>query len=285
MNQGPEAEGAFAPDGHFYSPVHSLDEVRARAGELFKKPELTVPGVDLNRVGQFESLEILRKYYSDQPFAWQPTDGLRYFGDNSEFRLGDAFVLYAFLRELRPRRVVEIGSGYSTCAMLDTAELFLDGDLELTCVEPHPQRLLGALREGDLDRLRLVHERVQDVDRALFEGLGEGDILFIDSSHVSKIGSDVNHLFFDVLPRLASGTYVHVHDVLYPFEYPRDWVLEGRAWNEAYLVRAFLQYNRAFTVAFWGDYLVRLGEIAIRLEREMPRYKEDTGTSLWLRKR
>ena len=73
--------------------------------------------------------------------------------------------------------------------------------------------------------------------------------------------------------------------MLYPFEYPRDWVLEGRAWNEAYLVRAFLQYNRAFTVAFWGDYLVRLGEIAIRLEREMPRYKEDTGTSLWLRKR
>ena len=122
-----------------------------------------------------------------------------------------------------------------------------------------------------------------------FSSLGENDILFIDSSHVSKTHSDVNYLFFEILPRLRAGVYVHVHDVFYPFEYPREWVYQGRGWNEAYLTRAFLQYNSAFTIQLFNSFLERF-HVAL-LEREMPlctRYVEanmpTSAQSLWLKK-
>lgn len=274
----------FAPPGHFYSPIPSLADVRARAEELFDASVLEVPDVDLDRAGQLEVLEVLHRHYVEEPRRWPRTAGPRYRPGNSEFGTGDAFVLRTFLRELRPRRVVEVGAGHSTCVMLDAADE-LDEPFELTSIEPYPDRLLGAIGDGDLDRFTLLRRPVQDVDAAVFEALGDGDVLFIDSSHVAKIGSDVNRLVFEVLPRLASGVYVHIHDLLFPFEYPEAWVLEGRAWNEAYVVRAFLQNNDAYRVRFWADYLIRDGELAVWMEREMPAFKRDTGSSLWLQKR
>ena len=93
----------------------------------------------------------------------------------------------------------------------------------------------------------------------------------------------MNYLLFQVLPRLRPGVVVHVHDVMWPFEYPREWVLEGRAWNEAYLVRAFLQYNDVFDILLFNSY-VGHRERAFLSER-MPRFLENTGGSLWLVKR
>jgi hypothetical protein len=107
-------------------------------------------------------------------------------------------------------------------------------------------------------------------------------MLIIDSTHVAKIGSDVNHLMFDVLPRLAPGVLVHVHDIHYPFEYPREWVYQGRAWNEAYLVRAFLMSNVAWEIVFFNSFIAaRHGEA---LAASLPPAKDSAGSSLWLRR-
>jgi hypothetical protein len=117
---------------------------------------------------------------------------------------------------------------------------------------------------------------------AQFENLDENDVLFIDSSHVAKIGSDVNFLMFEVLPRLKPGVIIHLHDIFWPFEYPQSWIDEGRAWNEAYLIRAFLQFNEAFEVLLFNSYLgQRQGDLVRGI---MPRFMRTTGASLWLRK-
>ena len=107
-------------------------------------------------------------------------------------------------------------------------------------------------------------------------------ILFIDSTHVSKIGSDVNSLLFDILPKLNRGVYVHFHDVFYPFEYPQEWVYQGLAWNEAYILRAFLQHNDAFKIVFFNTYL----ELFYRekFENSMPLCLKNPGGSIWLTK-
>ena len=116
--------------------------------------------------------------------------------------------------------------------------------------------------------------------RAVFDDLAAGDVLFIDSSHISKIGSDVNMLFLDVVPRLPAGVHVHVHDIIWPFEYARKWVYEGRAWNEAYLLRALLINNERLRVTLWGSQLRhrRLAE----MEALWPEWAAVGGTSLWL---
>jgi hypothetical protein len=97
------------------------------------------------------------------------------------------------------------------------------------------------------------------VDLAVFETLEARDVLFIDSTHVSKVSklnSDVNKLFFEILPRLAPGTFVHIHDVFADFEYPVHWLRAGRSWNEQYVLRAFLQFNDRFKVRLFGNYIV-----------------------------
>ncbi|HEX6383406.1 MAG TPA: class I SAM-dependent methyltransferase, partial [Anaerolineae bacterium] len=132
------------------------------------------------------------------------------------------------------------------------------------------------------NRIEIIARPLQDVSLDRFSALTAGDILFIDSTHVAKIGSDVNYLFFEILPALAPGVYVHIHDILYPFEYPAAWVYEGRAWNEAYLLHAFLQYNPTFSIQFFNTYLERVHEPWFR--QEMPLCLKDPGGSIWLRK-
>jgi len=117
----------------------------------------------------------------------------------------------------------------------------------------------------------------------IFDALSSNDILFIDSTHVSKTGSDVNRILFDILPRLSRGVFIHFHDVFYPFEYPKEWVYEGRAWNEDYILRAFLEYNDAFEIVLFGTWLAKFERDLLR--EMMPMTLENPGGSLWLRKR
>ena len=128
----------------------------------------------------------------------------------------------------------------------------------------------------------IVPKKFQDVESDEFMTLDEGDILFIDSTHVSRINSDVNHLFFEILPSLKKGVYVHLHDIFYPFEYPKDWVYEGRAWNESYILRAFLQYNSAFKIALFPDFLQRVH--ADKLGQHLPLTQKSRASSIWLQK-
>ena len=138
------------------------------------------------------------------------------------------------------------------------------------------------MKEGDKDQYKIINKGIQYVDLNVFESLKQNDILFIDSTHVSKIGGDVNHIFFQVLPRLQTGVLVHFHDMFFPFEYPKQWLYEGRAWTEDYLMRAFLQYNSAFEIAYWNEYLATY--YRKEFEEYMPLCLKDTGGSLWLRK-
>jgi predicted O-methyltransferase YrrM len=276
------AGDSFVPPGHFYSPVPSLDEVRRDEKKIFNIPE-EVAGVDLNLQEQLLTLAALAEFYKDLPFHAEKTAGLRYWFENSMYSYSDAICLYAMIRHLKPRQIIEVGSGYSSCVMLDTNELFFDQRISCTFIEPNPREFLSLLKEGDLQTIDLVPSRLQEVSLDRFKSLSANDILFIDSSHVSKVGSDVNYLIFEILPVLPSGVYVHFHDVFYPFEYSKQWICDlGIAWNEAYLVRSFLQYNTAFRIAFFNTYLEHLHEE--RFKELMPLCLNNKGGSLWLRK-
>ena len=278
---GPEPH--FVPPGHFYSPIPSIDYVQSNEQRLFAEPPPTLPAIDLNEPGQIALLSALQPFYADLPFSEVARPGLRFFYDNPSYSYSDAVFLYCMIRHLRPRRIVEVGSGHSSCLTLDVNDLYFDGGIECTFIEPYPELLLSLLNDGDKASLRLVAKDLQEVPLSTFAELAADDILFIDSTHVSKVGSDVNYIVFEVLPALAPGVCVHIHDVFYPFAYPMEWTYEGRSWNEDYLLRAFLQFNREFEIVLFSDFLHRFhGQ---RLAEHMPLCLRNKGGSIWLRRR
>jgi predicted O-methyltransferase YrrM len=270
----------FFPAGHFYSPLPS----RAEISEAFARGGFGPPfaDIDLNEAGQLARLERFADSYPEQPFPDQPTSGRRFHLDNPSYGHYDAIMLYGMLREAQPRRIIEVGSGFSSAAMLDLNERLFGGAVHLTFIDPDMGRLRKLLRDDDHTRVTLIEKRVQEVPLEAFALLGENDVLFIDSSHVSKIGSDVNRLFFDVLPALAPGVLIHIHDVAGNLEYPRDWFEEGRAWNEQYLLRAFLMNNRDYRIELFTAWLWNV-QHALIAER-MPKCARGGGGQMWLRK-
>lgn len=204
---------------------------------------------------------------------------LRFHEDNGQFGRADARTAFCLLNKLRPRRIIEVGSGYSTLLMTDVNARFLGGDTSITCVEPHPRSFMHTLR--DAGKIELVQKRAQEIPGALFDSLVDGDLLFIDSSHVSKTGSDVNRLFLNMLPRLAGGVHVHVHDIFLSTDYPKDWVIEfGFSWNEQYLLQALLLGSHQFEVIYGGS-LARAfhREALVGFHGRMMH-----GSSFWMRK-
>jgi predicted O-methyltransferase YrrM len=270
--------------GHYYSPVPSLAELERDAPRIFDRSLRPLRGVDLNEPRQLALLEQMAAFYDEQPFPETPRDGTRYFFDNYWYGPADGLVLYSLIRLARPRRIIEVGSGFSSAVMLDTNERFMSREIELTFIEPDSSRLRKLLKDEDDASVSIMEERIQHVDPDIVTQLAANDILFIDSSHVSKAGSDVNHIVFELLPRLAPGVLVHFHDVQYPFEYPQTWFELGISWNEPYVLRAFLQYNAQFRIAFWNDFVTSFHADAV--ERLMPlcarRPAFGVGGSLWL---
>ncbi|MDX6711562.1 MAG: hypothetical protein QOH96_2578 [Blastocatellia bacterium] len=271
----------WVPPGHFLSPIPCVDEVRRKEAEIYHVPR-TMPGINLREEQQLILFDTLLKYYSEQPFPEQKSPVRRYWFDNPAYSYSDAILLFCMIRYLRPKNIIEVGSGFSSCAILDTNELFFNNSIACSFIEPNPELLFSLIREDDKHRITLVEKNLQDTDLELFAPLSPGDILFIDSSHVSKIDSDVNFIFFKLLPSLKSGVYIHLHDIFYPFEYPLDWVYEGRAWNETYLLRAFLEYNNAFEVQLFNTFIDWFHKE--RYFRDMPLVKKNTGGSIWLKK-
>ncbi len=272
----------FVPPGHFYSPIPALEDIARDHARLFPSPPpRALAGIDLREADQMALLTECIPFYAEMPFAPEPTPGLRYHFENGAYSYADAIFLYLMLRHLRPRRVIEVGSGHSSCVMLDTNALFLRNSAELVFVEPYPELLQSLLQPGDAERVRILPQRLQDVPLDLFARLEANDILFIDSTHVGKIGSDVLTVFDRILPSLKPGVVVHFHDIFYPFEYPRYWLEEGRSWNEAYLLRAFLQYNSAFQIELWNHFLWVFHQPFF--EQHMPRCGQNPGASIWLR--
>lgn len=270
------------PDGHYYSPIPDAADLRRRSARLWAPGE-AMPGVDLRVPGQLALLHAVAAHTAliDYPIDDPGAPGT-YFYRNGMFPVLDAEFLFAALCHFRPARIIEVGSGFSSLVMADVNRRLFGGHIDITCIEPYPRDFLLAGVPG-ITRLRV--ERVEEVAPEVFEELAAGDLLFIDSSHVSKTGSDVNFLFFEVLPRLAPGVMVHLHDIFLPDEYPQPWVLgEGRSWNEQYLLRAFLQYNAAWEVLWMSHYMLsRHPEAVTAVFPRCPALGD--GGSLWMRRR
>lgn len=279
----------FSAPGHFYSPIPDMHQIyRDTASSPDRAPD-PVLDVDLNVEAQLALVARFAAHYAELPFPEQASPGCRYHMNNQWFSFGDSIALYSMMRTFEPKRIIEVGSGFSSAAMLEVDERFLGGRTDFTFIDPYPQRLTGLLREADRQRCTILAQRVQDVDLNVFAALAAGDILFIDSSHVAKADSDVLHLMFRVLPRLAEGVHVHIHDIMWPFEYPLNWHAQGRAWNEAYLLRAFLQNNSTFEITYFNSYLecehADVLRAALPSSLKAPSSPNTRGnSSIWLRK-
>ncbi len=242
------------PPGHAYSPIPSGADV-SRALRRASAAGPSLPGIDLRGAEQLDLVRRLLPLAAELPFEDAPGRH-RYHYDNDWFTGADAVWYATLLRDLRPRRVVEVGSGYSSALALDVGELFLGGRTVLHFIDPDPDRLRSLVPASELEG-RLIASLVQDVPLVRFEELEAGDVLFVDSSHVLKAGSDVQHLVDEVYPRLSPGVLVHVHDVFWPFEYPASWLATGCSVNEAYAMRALLEHTTAWEIVLWDSFLER----------------------------
>jgi hypothetical protein len=271
----------FAAPGHFYSPIPRLAELAGDQDRIWTQPA-TIPGIDIDGAGQRRRFAELVDVLDGTVLPDAPTPDRRYHAHNVAFGMGDALILEGMLRQHRPNRIVEIGSGYSSALILDVAEHHLP-DTTITFVEPFPGLLRSLIRPGDEERCTIVESRAQDLDPDVVTALVEHDVLFVDSTHVVRPGSDVCHIVLELLPRVAPGVIVHIHDMFWPFELPREWVEEGRLWSECYLVRALLTDNPGWEILLFNDYV---GRHHRDLPTELlPRFLDNPGGSLWLRRR
>ena len=251
--------GINVTPNHFYWPVPDMEELAQRDWPIYAAPS----GCDPRRRDQVElARHFGSRYIPELKWNSRPTpDSYHY--NNGYFESCDAEVAYSMVREWKPRRIIEIGSGFSTRAMAEA--LRVNSELhsiagELISIDPYPERLpLNALGS----QITLVPEYVQQLDLGLFETLHAGDILFIDSSHVVSVGSDVVQEYLQILPRLKPGVLVHVHDIFLPSDYPRSAVLENLwFWSEQYLLQAFLSFNHEFEI-LWSASGMQLSHASV----------------------
>ncbi len=273
------------PIGHFYSPVVDPQTVENYVRRVRGKSHEKIAGIAIDVDG-------MRKFWNEnvaKSSTWEfpeSASGIsRYHFKNNSFGLGDATVLRAMLYAYRPARIIEVGSGFSSACMLDSLEK-LDGKRpEITIIDPYPERLRKILK-NDLSQIKLVDAPVQDVSTDLFSSLDQNDILFIDSTHVLKTGSDVHYELTEILPVLKPGVIVHFHDIQFPFEYPDRWIFEDNlSWNEAYAIHVFLMYNEAFRILFFNNLFGRIcNDMVAKQSPHLAKFPNNFGGSLWLRR-
>ncbi len=282
-DSGAGQPATWVPPGHFYSPIVDLGDIAAREATIFDV-EAPMPDVDLQPAAQRALWDRLVAQAARFTIAAAKDDaaaaGQRYYYDNDQFGPGDATIYAGMLLEHRPKRLIEVGSGFSSALMLDINAKFFDGALTSTFIEPYPDRLLSVLSDADRARTKLLREPVQNVPLSVYGELEAGDVLFVDSTHVAKAGSDVNHIFFRVLPALKPGVLIHFHDIFHPFEYPREWFFGGnRSWNELYLLRAFLMNNASYRVLFFNSWFAHKHP---ECRDVLPNFWKNPGGGFWM---
>jgi len=252
---------------HYNSPIPDTGDLPA---EIYTRANDCV-GLDLQVDYQIQCLEntfakYVREYVPPQ---------------NSGLSRVDALILFAMIRTRRPRTYVEVGCGESTKIALSALDRNrAEGvPFNFLAIEPYPRPDLRAIARSDF---KLIERKVQEVELAL---LTEADILFIDSSHVSRIGSDVNHEILTIVPRLKVGALVHWHDIMIPGEYPKAWIDSGgKFWNESYMLHAFMFNNQCFRVIWAARYLQT--NFAAKLSETFPYFKredpEEQLSSFWI---
>jgi hypothetical protein len=281
LRQKVNAQGAF-PAGHYYSPIPTEEEVLTYI-ERRNLSKIELLGIELNEQSQIELLNDYVQYYNDLSFPEIKTTDFRFYYKNDFFSYSDAIFLYCFLRKHKPKRIIEIGSGFSSAVILDTIDRFFLEHPEITFIDPDTSRLDNLLKSSDKEYVTVIAKKIQDVSPTIFSSLESGDLLFIDSSHVVKCGGELQLLMFEVLPFLPSGIFVHFHDVFYPFDYPSEWLIQGIFWNENYFLRAFLSYNCEWNIYFFNTYVAYLFEDFI--SAKMPLCIQNSGGSLYIQRR
>jgi Methyltransferase domain len=253
----------------FYSPVPNLE----RLPEGIWERRGALGGVDLRVEAAIELIEgelapSIREF--DVPDTLEGPG--RFYLHNENYESGDAELLYALIRARKPRRVVELGSGFTTLLIGEAARRNLEDGHEIAhlAYDPYPrEQIFGAVPPPPT---RFEPLPATEVPLDHFARLEAGDILFVDTTHTVKLGSDVNHIVLDVLPTLAPGVLVHFHDIFLPWEYPRDWFEEMEYyWAEQYLLQAFLAFNSDFEVlipacAVATEFPARLAEVVPSFE-------------------
>jgi hypothetical protein len=273
-----ERHGFHVTPAHFYQP---LPDTRSLPDTLWDRPR-ELSGIDMNDAVQ---LDLLRSQFPRfraeyNQFPAEPTgEPGRFHFNNGLFDGTDALVAYCMIRHFQPRLIIEVGSGFSSLVAAEA--IAKNRKSELICIEPFPPDFL---RKGVRGLHALIEKKVEDIDLKFFSQLHSGDVLFIDSSHTVKIGGDVNYLFLEVLPRLNPGVIVHVHDIFFPFDYRRDWVMdELRFWTEQYLLQAFLTFNSEFEVLMANHYLAHY--YLEDFKRTFPHSPWWSGGSFWMRRK
>jgi hypothetical protein len=253
-----EQAGFHVIPNHFYSPIPDSSTLK---DELWEK-ESELIGIDMNTTEQIRFLqEVFPKFRQEFNFPKTRIDGMQnheFYLKNSTFEAGDAEVLHSMIRYFKPKKIVEIGSGFSTYVSARACLLNKekDGiDTKLIAIEPFPN---DTLKKGFLGLSTLIQKPLEDVNIDLFRDLEANDILFIDSTHVLKIGGDVKYEYLEILPRIKNGVVVQSHDIFLPSEYPKEWVIDNHwFWTEQYLLQAFLAFNNAFEVLWASQYMIR----------------------------
>jgi predicted O-methyltransferase YrrM len=278
-----EKAGYHVTPNHFFFPIPDSE---ALADGLWEK-ESDLVGLNMRPEEQLHLLtEVFPKYNKEIFFPKTSTGNpAEFYLENGSFGPVDAEVLHMMIRHFKPRRIIEIGSGYSTLISAKACQLNKQNDgvtSELIAIEPYPNE---TLKHGFPGLTELMETPLEKVDLSMFSGLGENDFLFIDSTHVLKIGGDVKYLYLEVLPRVAGGVIVHSHDVFFPGEYPKNWVKENHwFWTEQYLLQAFLAFNREFEVLWASQYMNR--RYPKQLTQVFPSYSSTACPgSLWLKRK
>lgn len=244
--------GIFPVRDHYYEPLFN-DRHLSRS--LREKRNL--PGLDFRLEEQRELLGrlVYQQEFDDFCREQSSAGGSHGFSiDNGSFESGDAEFLFNLLRYLKPKRVIEIGCGSSTRIISQALKLNSSKDARQarhTCIEPYEQPWLS-----ELGGIELIRKKVEDCGIRWQAELQDGDLLFIDSSHVIRPQGDVLHEYLEIIPKLSSGVYVHVHDIFTPRDYPDDWLRNKVLfWNEQYLLEATLSNNTSYRIVASLNYL------------------------------
>lgn len=280
----------FAPPGHFYSPVtHPKANRRYLRSAHFAAQTARVDAM-LDIEAMVATWARIAPHIQHFPFERSPE--FRYYGQNNQFEYFDASILSGLIADLNPERIIEIGAGFSSACIFDTIDRMKKPKLKsFTTIDPDLSRI-NKLSPPPM--AELIGQEVQSVPLDFFRKLDAGDVLFIDSSHVLKTGSDVHFEYLHILPALKSGVIVHIHDIFYPFEYPKGWsTMENRSWNEVYMVDMMLTHGNSFEIMFFNDAFVQKAADRVRVPGDMferfdgfdSRPMHRVNGSLWLKKR
>jgi cephalosporin hydroxylase len=252
--------------GHYYSPYPDLNYIR----DSYRDDEIEYlnDALNINTESLKEELLNLSRFRREIDFSENKQPERCYFHDNVFFRYADAWVYAAMLLRLRPQRVIEIGSGFSTALAIDINRKHFNEKIDIITIDPHQERLLDLIKE-EPTTINIIEKSIFDIELSYFQSLKENDILFVDSSHVLKQGSDLNYILFQILPILKSGVVIHFHDI-FLFNYPKSYIMKGIAWNESYAIRAFLSFNNQFEIFFLNKFVIsQFEDLCIELFPEL----------------